>query len=258
MGWGDELMVTGQARVLQEADPRPVRVLYEKERWHEAWDHNPRIVKPGETHNFQELRPRVDGLRPYCTNKTAERWTWRAYQPPRGELYFTPAEKAFGALHAGRILVEPRVKPGASPNKNWGRNRWIELVRLARARGLPVAQVGPVPKYQLPGAEFIVTPTMRHAAAVMSTALAAVLHEGGLHHVAAAVGTKAVVIYGGFISPRVTGYPEQRSLFTGEGLGCGERNECDHCKAAMTAIAPEFVVQQLEEMLEEHRRSLAA
>ena len=43
MGWGDELMVTGLAREAQLRDPRKVRVVYDRPRYHEAWKHNPRI-----------------------------------------------------------------------------------------------------------------------------------------------------------------------------------------------------------------------
>ena len=41
---------------------------------------------------------------------------------------------------------------------------------------------------------------------MLSGARAAVLHEGGLHHAAAALGMPAVVLFGGMISPRNTGY----------------------------------------------------
>jgi ADP-heptose:LPS heptosyltransferase len=90
---------------------------------------------------------------------------------------------------------------------------------------------------------------MRDAAAVLATARAAVLPEGGLHHVCAAVGTSAVVIYGGYISPQVTGYEGQTAFFTGSGLGCGMRVACTHCKQSMEAIAPEAVFEALQRAL---------
>jgi hypothetical protein len=213
MGWGDELMVTGHVREMQRKDPRKVRVVYERPRWHEAWENNPRIALVEEKGDFQVYEPRQGYLRPYMTEKTESRWHWKPYRPPRGELYFSAEEKRFGEKHAGQIIIEPRIKPGASPNKDWGQARWKELVRLATERGLKLAQVGPHGKYRLPGVSLIVTSTMRLAAAVLAQARAAVLPEGGLHHVCAAVGTSAVVIFGGFISPEVTGYEEQTSLY---------------------------------------------
>ena len=51
MGWGDEIIVTGVARRLQE-DARSwlrVRVLDRKgrPRWHPLWDQNPRFARAG-------------------------------------------------------------------------------------------------------------------------------------------------------------------------------------------------------------------
>lgn len=249
MGWGDELMVTGQARVMQQRDPRKVRVVYEKPRWFDAWDHNPRIARPDEKGDFQELRPRVNYLRPYMVAKTPERWSWKAWGPPVGEIYFTPEELAFGDRFPGRVILEPNIKIGASPNKQWGWVRWNKLAWLLQKRGHLVSQLGPVGTPMLEGAEHIVTGSMRLAAAVMARARAAVLPEGGLHHVAAAVGTPAVVIFGGFIAPAVTGYAGQVNLFAGEGLGCGARMPCKHCADAMAQIAPEDVLDQLMGLL---------
>jgi len=86
MGWGDELMVTGHARELQARDPRRVRPVYEKQRDHEAWENNPRIAGKQEKGDFQQYRGRVDGLRPYMTAKSGDRYGWKAYGPPVGEL----------------------------------------------------------------------------------------------------------------------------------------------------------------------------
>lgn len=258
MGWGDELMVTGQVRERQVADPRKVRIVYERPRWHEAWDFNPRIARPEERGDFQVLQPRDGYKRPYIAEKHDDRWVWRPWAPPRGELYLTRFERKYGAGFPDRIILEPQLKRGASPNKDWGHARWVALAELCKRAGLPIAQLGPQNKGLLPGAEFIVTPTMRYAAAVLDNAAAAVLPEGGMHHVCAAVKTPAVVIFGGYIAPAVTGYDDQVSIFTGGGLGCGMRTECAHCRQAMAAIEPADVFKKLEELLETNRRSVAA
>lgn len=253
MGWGDELMATGHVRELQRTDPRRVRMVTPKGRWHEAWDGNPRIARPEERGDFQLYETRPGNLRPYCVGKDEKRWQWRRYGPPAGELYFDPAELAFGAAHAGRVIIEPNIKAGASPNKEWGWLRWKQLVLLCAANGVQVTQLGPSNTRLLPGADLVVTHSMRRAAAVMKHARAAVLTEGGLHHVAAAVGTPAVVIFGGFIAPEVTGYPWQVNLYTGTGLGCGARLLCSHCEACMAAIDPARVWAALERILREPR-----
>ena len=260
MGWGDELMVTGHARVMQEKDPRKVRVEYERPRWFPAYNHNPRLAVPEEYGNFQILRPRVNGLRPYCTNKTSDRWTWKAYQPPVGELYLTPQELAFGAKYAGRIIVEPHIKGAASPNKQWGWMKWNKLAWLLTQRGIRVTQIGAPGVALLEGVEYIETPGLRHAAAVIAKAKAVVVPEGGLHHTAAVFGVPAVVIYGGFISPEVTGYAGQVSLFVKDDkhpLGCGWRVPCEHCAKAMASITPEIVADKLEHLIANGNQELA-
>ncbi len=256
MGWGDELIVTGQVRELQLTDKRRVRVLYEgdRQRWHESWNHNPRFASVGELGNFAVLRPRQQYLRPYTAKKTAERWTWKAWGPPVGELYFSAAERAFGEKYAGRIIVEPNLKPGASPNKEWGWVNWNKLAWLARRAGIIVTQLGREGVPVLEGVDHVVTPSMRHAAAVLAHARAAVLPEGGMHHVCAAVGTPAVVIFGGYIAPAVTGYETQSNIFTGDGLGCGMRVACEHCRRCMQAIEPHAVLHELETCLERNHR----
>lgn len=253
MGAGDELMVAGRARVAQQTDPRKVRVLYERTglRWSEVWDGNPRIAKLEERGDFQVLYARENWLRPYAVAKTPERWTWKEYRPPSGEIYFSTRELDFGQRFAGRVILEPTIKVGASPNKQWPWSRWERLAELLRSAGLSVAQLGPQGTRRLSDAEHIVTPTFRYAAAVLSGARLAVLHEGGAHHAAAALNTPTIVIFGGFIAPAVTGYESQVNIFTGEGLGCGMRVPCECCKTAMAKIQPEAIEERALGMLKE-------
>lgn len=253
MGWGDDIMATGMAREAQKTDRRRVRLMLEKgERWSDAYYNNPRLAQPGEQGDFQTVMARENHLRAYTVSKGGDRWTWRAYTPPVGEIYFSDHEAAFGKQHAGRVILEPHIKPNASPNKQWGWVNWNKLAWLLRQRGITVTQLGPNNTPVLEGAEFIVTRNIRHAAAVMANARAAVLPEGGLHHTAAVFGIPAVVIYGGYISPAVTGYAGQVSLFADDEahpLGCGMRVACEHCKAAMAAIKPEAVALALGDLI---------
>lgn len=245
MGFGDELMTTGHCRVLQQTDPRKVRLDYGKRLWNEVFDFNPRIAH-GTDRDVQVYQPRVGGLRPYCARKTDRQWIWRDdYRPPVGELYFQRDELDFASRFNVDVVIEPTLKINASPNKDWGAKRWQHLVELIVREGLQPVQLG---KHGTliyhPAVRLIETRNFRHACAVMARAKAAVLTEGGLHHGAAAVGTRAVVIYGGFISPRQTGYDLHVNLFTG-GEPCGMRVACRHCEQAMAQITPEQVVREL-------------
>jgi hypothetical protein len=251
IGIGDELMVSGEARRMQEHDPRKVRVTFNGEhRWHRVWAYNKRIATLGERGDFQEYAARVNGLRPYTASKSAQRWTWREYRPPPGEIYLNDFETDFGRRHAGRIVLEPTIKRGAPPGKDWGWIRWNKLAWIFEREGVRVTQLGPIGTRILDGSvEHIVTSDFRAAAAVLANARGAVVHEGGQHHAAAALGLPAVVIFGGYISPAVTGYEMQTNFFTGDDLGCGMRIACEHCRAAMARIEPEQVARSFLRLL---------
>ncbi len=254
MGIGDEIMLTGEARAIQMRDPRPIKVDYGRGRfrWHAIWDNNPRFARPEAMVNFQSMLARPNGHRPYIVRKRTQLWEWKNYKPKVGEIYLTAEEKDFALRYPNRIIIEPHIKANASPNKQWGWLRWSKLAYLMQERGLRVTQVGPADTLLLEGAEHIVTENFRLACAVLSKARAAVLPEGGLHHAAAALGLRSVVIYGGFISPDQTGYDLHKNLFTG-GTPCGMRVRCEHCARAMAAITPEAVAKELGVLLERQR-----
>ena len=247
MGLGDWIMATGEAKAHHARTGR--RVCFSnggKHYWSEVFDGNPKLARaPGE--GIDILR-QGGGMRPYISLKTRGAWTWKQYQPIPGEAYFTDRELEFGSRFRGRIIVEPNCKPIGHMNKDWGRPRWSELIKLLR--DLPLAQLIAPGQMFLPGIEQIGTETFRSAWAVLKYARAAVLPEGGLHHAAAAVGLPAVVIYGGFISPQVTGYALHRNIYTGGSpLGCGMRTNCAHCKEAMATITPERIAKELRSLL---------
>lgn len=263
MGFGDEIMVTGQARALQQRDPRPVAVLdrNHRPRRHPLWQGNPRIARPEQVPltdcqvivNGSGCRPYLDYVRmardfaavcpgrPFTT-KTRDAtlpWRYTDWSCDPGEL---PCVKRIAK--AGTIVVEPNGKPGASPNKLWGWKRWQALVDTDRNR--PWVQLGPSGTRLLDGARHIETATFVDACSALSGAAAAILPEGGLHHAAAALGIPAIVIFGGMTSPANTGYGAHVNLFDADGSPCGQRLPCGHCDRAMAAISPDIVAYHLE------------
>ena len=193
------------------------------------------------------------GARPYIASKTDQKWTWRAYTPEPAELVFTAAEKAFAEPYRGMVMLEPNVKAIGHRNKDWGPINWQQLDSALHALGgaakIPTVQCAPQGSKFLLHVKRVPTSTFREACAVLSVCRAFVGSEGGLHHAAAAVGVPAVVIFGGFISPAVTGYSTHRNLFTGSGLGCGIRSDCPHCRASMLKTTPALVLETLKEIL---------
>lgn len=256
IGYGDELMLSGAARKAQQTDPRKCLVTYQgKPKWsqwgRDIWANNPRIAKEGEQGDFQTLVARdSNNMRPYHLSKTPDKWTYNpAFRPEIGELYFAQHEKNFGSMFRDRIIIEPHIKPGASPNKQWGWVRWNKVAWLAQQEGIKLTQLGPRGTQTLLGAELVVTSSFRLAAAVLANARAAVLPEGGTHHAAAAVGLRAVVIFGGFTPVELTGYPMHINIGAKVGDACGMRTPCRHCAEWMNSITPEFVFNQLKGML---------
>lgn len=249
-GFGDELLVSGRARVMQQTDPRRIRITHGgkiKALSPVFWG-NPRIAQPGEKGDFQELqaRDRKTNMRPYHTAKTPERWHYNLdFRPDVGELYLTQQEREFGEKYAGRIVIDPHIKPGASPNKRWPWLSWGKLAYLLGAHGITLTQVGSDGAQELLGVEFIQTDSFRMAAAVISRARAVVLHEGGLHHAAAALGVPGVVLMGGFTPVELTGYEVHKNIGASLGDACGMRVPCEHCEKWMKSIAPDAVAKEL-------------
>ena len=256
MGVGDWIMAAGEARELHHRSKLPVLVVARDGRpvpWPEIWNGIPYLIKR------QGGRPcnrmvNGSGYRPYIAAKTPGKWTWRAYKPKVAEIVFTQAELDFAEPYRGRIMVEPNVKNNGHRNKAWLDIYWSQLVQLLRKT--PMVQCGPEGADFLHGVTRVPTPNFRLACAVLSVCRAFVGTEGGLMHAAAAVGVPGVIIFGGFISPAVTGYALHRNLFTGEGLGCGMRTNCPHCAAAMTRITPAMVADKLKEILSEERKGV--
>ena len=246
MGWGDEIIAAGQARKNAQGN-RSMRTMIRDRfgniREHEAWRGNPRIVKPSDRMVGQIVKiVNGPGARPYISQKTSMRWVWKDWECPVGEIYLSEEEKKFAEAFSPQVIIEPWLKGKASPNKQWGLEKWNALVGLLRKHGLRVWQLGPEDTFVLPKVERIVTPSMRLACAVLARAKFAVLPEGGLHHAAAALGVPSAVIFGGYISPKQTGYSCQTNLFTAQ-EPCGMRIACKHCRTAMEKIEPAQVAE---------------
>jgi hypothetical protein len=249
MGLGDFLMASGRARKLYQENKLPVLILGRNgtRAWSDLWDGLPYIARRPAGRRYQTI---VDGsgVRPYIAAKTAERWTWKPYGPTPAQIVFTPAELAFAELYRGMVMVEPNVKAIGHTNKAWSWGRWQEVVRaMPETRFVQCISNGLQPT--LHGVSWVVSPSFRHACAVLSVCKAFVGTEGGLMHAAAAVGTPAVVLFSEFISPDITGYTAHRNI-RHAGPACGMRTDCPGCRTSMEAISVDEVVRNLKEILE--------
>lgn len=239
MGAGDWLMAAGEARRIHEQTRRFVVILdrYGRPVRDAIWKGTPYITDSLHVGAVPLLN--CGGHRPYIAGKTPERWIWKEYEPYPARLYLTPDEQSWAKLGDGAIVLNASLKAQASVNKRWPLDRWQVVADALRGHRL-IQFPGDV---RIPGVQVVETPTLRHAAAVVGAAQLVITHEGGLHHVAAAMKRQAVVLFGGYISPKQTGYKTHANLFTG-GEPCGMRVRCAHCERAMAAITPEMVIEE--------------
>lgn len=254
MGLGDEIMALGRAERHFEKTGERVSICaaggYPRD--HEAWHGNPAWIHEG-GHKI------IDGasVRPYHVGPLSGRGIWVLDHKPRaGKIYLTKAERDFaketlaalGLDEKGFAIVAPTIKDKASVNKDWGIENWQ---RVIDGLPIPVFQLVPDEKEQvIKGAQKIVTRTFRQAAAIIAKAKLVMCNEGGSHHMAASMGTPAVVIFGAFIPPSVTGYDIHRNIAvdTPEGY-CGNFGECKHCNKAMASITPDMVRSHVDDLL---------
>lgn len=160
-------------------------------------------------------------------------------RPGRLELSSALTEWAAHNVSGAAIVIEPNVKGTASAdNKQWPWERYADLVSRVP---LPWVQCAPEGARTLPGVEVLRTPSFWHAAAAIRRALGYVGPEGGLHHAAGALGADAVIVFGGFNSPEMYGYPWHSNLHVADESGWGWRRSHPACRAAMDAISVEQV-----------------
>ena len=184
-------------------------------------------------------------------------WRWdKHFRATPGEMFFTPQELARAEkMPNGAVLIEPHVKPLAI-NKRWGWDCYKAAAKRLMADGHHVVQFN-YGQRLLPHVTPIASPDFRTSLAMLARCSLYIGPEGGLHHGAAAVGTPAVVIFGGYIHPMTTGYAAHVNLF-GADEACGNTTECQHCKQAMDAITVEQVYEAAKGILSETGQRLLA
>lgn len=238
MGLGDEIMALGRAERIFEQTGRPVSILTmtEAPREHDIWRNNPAWVHRGG-------KGMIDGggSRPYITAWKGRRAIYNMdYAPRAGRIYLSDQDRAACPLTPPYAIVSPDLKDGASVNKNWGRAKWEQVIKDFPC---PVYQLLPDQKARpINGAIGHYTPSLRMALAAIEKAALVMAAEGGTHHMAASFHIPAVVVFGAFVPPSVTGYKYHYNIAVDTPQGyCGNWDSCDHCRAALAAITPQMV-----------------
>lgn len=257
MGVGDNLMASGMAR---GASVRGKRIAFGDGRkiiWDQnsrpIFQRNPNIAPPGTDRSSRnEWIEFYRGHRIYNT-KGAGRWIWNYdFRPIPGEMFFSRDEKLWAEKQVlGFVVIEPNVPTWktVATNKQWPVDRYDQVALQLRIAGHDVVQFAYGQGWRIAAARQVKTDSFRLGLAVLARAALYIGPEGGLHHGAAAVGVPAVVLFGGFIPPQVTGYAMHTNL-TGGAEACGSLSACPHCRAAMARISVEEVLAAAQSHLE--------
>lgn len=263
MGLGDQLMATGMAK---GAYARGKRIAFGDGR-RIIWDgnsltvfkDNPNIAKPGtEWATDLEWINFYKGSRLYNTQDLARgRWIWNYdFRPIPGEIYLTEEEETHGQRAGeGFIVIEPDTvawKPGQE-NRQWGAANWRALAEKLRPDFRLVQFQYRTQSFNasdaLPGVEQIEA-GFRDSLSILKHAAMFVGGEGGMPHGAASVGCKAVVIYGAWVPPQVTGYDMHVNIAAEGAEFCGTfSGPCEHCRKAMASISVEQVYHHVTEQM---------
>lgn len=246
MGLGDQLMATGMARGAKE---RGKRIAFGDGR-RIIWDgnspaifrNNPNIAPPGTVSADLEWVPFYKGSRLYNSHDPVRRrWVWnKEFKAIPGEVFLDEVEVRWAeTIGSDFVVIQPNLPwhKSVSPNKDWGRAKYQMIADALSVRNDVLQFDG---REKLRGVRVVTAPSFRHALAALARARLYIGPEGGLHHGAAAMGTPAVVLFGGFIPPSVTGYDMHTNL-TGGAEACGSLETCQHCRGAMEAITPDDV-----------------
>lgn len=133
-------------------------------------------------------------------------------------------------------------------NKDWGIGKWTRLADRFFGR-IALLQLGPEGTPRLGhGVDFFETGEFRTALALLARSAGFIGTDGGLHHAAAALGLPAVVLWGGYSSPDILGYPFHRNIHHAHSESpCGRLEPCEHCRAAMARITIDEVASAVVE-----------
>ena len=267
MGLGDGLMASGEVKELRKKNPTAKFIIGDGNRsyWNEVFDYNPHIIRGSEAKKYEKIIwiKNYEGNRPYRNygkHFPKDNYNWKKkYKPKKGELFFSQNETNIAKQIISEIkkktskkiiFIEPHIKKRLGyENRNWGFHKWEKIV-LELQKDYEFIQITYGERKVIKGCININGLNFRSSAAVLSMCDLFVGFEGGMHHAAAATDRKAVVIFGGHISPDITGYNFHKNLYVNDPQSpCGSKMPCDHCKRCLEKITPEIVIEEIKKII---------
>ena len=281
MGYGDDLLVTSLASKIKKQHPDRQIVIGIEEKNHAyhspIYENNPNIAdcrnlnndRPIHLINFHELN------RPYIDYKksTPNNFVWKKFKPVPGEIYFSEQEKT----EAKKIISEAKkfweknnsknfskiifLETSSTKindqqfnykhlNKDWGIQNWASLTKKLKSDYLIIQSVHNETK-NIDGIFIPQKMDFRLACALLNEVDLYVGPEGGFGHVAAALNKKAVLYFGGWISPEVIGYDFHENIYFEDKISpCGVKlKPCEHCSKARESITVDFFLERIYKII---------
>ena len=282
MGYGDDLMVTALASKTKKKYPERQIVignLSKKQAYHSIiYDHNPNITdcrfidsnKPIHIIDYhQGNRPYID----YKKSKEYGRYVWnKKFKPEPGEIFFSKDEK-----NKSNLIVNDAIKSWYKENdkkykaiifletsstkidelqfgikhknKDWGEKNWSELTARIKNDFLIIHSRHNKTKniqniYTTDNTNF------REACSILKNCDLYLGPEGGFGHAAAALNKKAVIYFGGWITPEVIGYSFHENIYYfNNNSPCGEYKKiCKHCEEARSKISVDVLEESIRKI----------
>ncbi len=281
MGYGDDLLITNFAAKIKKKYPDRQIVIgnvKKKQAFHsEIYENNPNIsdcrnLDKDKLIHIIDYHP---GNRPYIDyeKSTSLNYAWnKKFKPTSGELYFSNKEIS----DAERVIYESKIFWSKNnineykniifletsstkindkqfsikhANKDWGYDNWNNLIDNIKKDYLIIHSVHNKTK-PIKGVFAPKNINFRLACAIMSKCDIYVGPEGGFGHVAAALKKKAVLYFGGWISPKIIGYDFHENIyFENKNSPCGKYKElCEHCEEARKQIKVEFFEEKIRKI----------
>ena len=263
MGYGDDLMVTAEARELKEKyrDSEIVVGDGEKEFWSPLFENNPNITRLQNVIDKSKviwLRNHY-GARPYLDYERSDvdrKVYFKPYRVQAGDIYFSETVLSVAKEHLARmrssnkpaVFIEPNVAYG--PTKDWGFKKYQQVVDIL-SDSVDFVQPLYAGAKELENVIGVQSDSFMQGCAFQSLCDMHLGPEGGLHHSAAALGLPAVVIFGGRMHPSITGYSFHNNIYIDhEDSPCGMISYCRHCVECMNQIKVEDIVNALLSQIE--------
>lgn len=155
-------------------------------------------------------------------------WSVINKKKPNGIIFFESySVKANNSLYSNKMI-----------NKNWGEVNWRNLINKLKDNYLFIQSVHEK-SFKIDGTFYSARQfDFRTACALMDKCDLFLGNEGAFGHAAAALNKKAVIYFGGWISPLSTGYNMHENIYYNDHKSpCGAVGYiCDHCEAARQKI----------------------